>query len=147
MGPRGGGGGHRDSPGAEVPELNLRITPRTSGARIALNYGCEWHRLPRDCTAHVYDVPYVQVVAKDMPGALIAKVQQQQLQQQQQAAGSRRGGAASAAAGAAGAAAGAAARPVDAEQVLRTAKREMLRDALELAVTSTVNHPHIVQVG
>ncbi len=32
-------------------------------------------------------------------------------------------------------------------QVVRTTKRELIRDALELAVTAAVNHPHIVQVG
>ncbi|GIL77168.1 hypothetical protein Vretimale_3166 [Volvox reticuliferus] len=80
----------------------------------------------------------VKVVAKDMPGALIAKVQQQQ--QQQATAASRRGG------GGGGGPAAAAVRPIDPEQVLRTAKRELIRDALELAVTSAVNHPHIVQV-
>ncbi len=79
-----------------------------------------------------------------MPGTLVAKVQQQQ-QQQQATSSSRKGGAAAAAAGGDGAAA--AGDGVDAVQVVRTAKRELIRDALELAVTSAVSHPHIVQVS
>ncbi|GLI59525.1 hypothetical protein VaNZ11_001411 [Volvox africanus] len=87
----------------------------------------------------------VKVVAKDMPGALIAKVQQQQ-QQQATAASRRGGGGAGGGGGGGGAGTAAAVRPIDPEQVLRTAKRELIRDALELAVTAAVNHPHIVQV-
>lgn len=90
-------------------------------------------------------LPHPQVIAKDMPGTLVAKVQQQQQQQQQATSSSRKAGGAAAATGGDGAAA--AGGGVDAVQVVRTAKRELIRDALELAVTSAVNHPHIVQVS
>lgn len=51
------------------------------------------------------------------------------------------------AAAAAAAAAAASAAAVEEGQLLRERKRNMLRDALELAVTSSLSHPSIVQVG
>ncbi|KAG2495264.1 hypothetical protein HYH03_006537 [Edaphochlamys debaryana] len=90
----------------------------------------------------------VKVVAKDMPGALAARVQQQQAQAAAAAAAKRKG--AGGGGGVGGEAdskgASAAAAGVDPEQLLRAAKRELIRDALELAVTAAVSHPHIVQV-
>ncbi|GFR42048.1 hypothetical protein Agub_g2864, partial [Astrephomene gubernaculifera] len=85
----------------------------------------------------------VKVIAKDLPGALIAKVQQQQ---QAAAAANRKKGGGGGAADPRVAAAPAKATTIDREQLLRAAKRELIRDALELAVTSIVSHPQIVQV-
>ena len=97
---------------------------------------------PTGGSAFAFGLPHTQVLAKDPP----KKLQASSASSSQNAAVA--GAASASAAAGSGAHDGSLAR-MSGELLVEAAvqKRELLRDALELAVTSAVAHPNIVQVG